>query len=133
MSYITLPASLVFVTATQAIENIKAIRERAVDKFLAPIIEKSNKKFLFFFPRTPITKESYLEAYKNKTLDSYERIFFSYALYKHTDQMFRSLQLAAAAHILIEASKSPDAAFNITVSDLSIITEFGTLHASKKI
>lgn len=133
MSYITLPASLVFVTATQAIENIKAIRERAVDKFLAPIIEKSNKKFLFFFPRTPITKESYLEAYKNKTLDSYERIFFSYALYKHTDQMFRSLQLAAAAHILIEASKSPDAAFNITVSDLSIITEFGTLNASKKI
>lgn len=49
MSYITLPASLVFVTATQAIENIKAIRERAVDKFLAPIIEKSNKKFLFSF------------------------------------------------------------------------------------
>ena len=133
MSYITLPASLVFVTATQAIENIKAIRERAVDKFLAPIIEKSNKKFLFFFPRTPITKESYLEAYKNKTLDSYERLFFSYALYKHTDQMFRSLQLAAAAHILIEASKSPDAPFNITVSDLSIITEFGTLNASKKI
>lgn len=133
MSYITLPASLIFATATQAIENIKAIREHAVDKFLAPIIEKSNKKFLFFFPRTPITKESYLEAYKNKTLDSYERIFFSYALYKHTDQMFRSLQLAAAAHILIEASKSPDAAFNITVSDLSIITEFGTLHASKKI
>jgi hypothetical protein len=47
--------------------------------------------------------------------------------------MFRSLQLAAAAHILIEASKSPDAPFNITVSDLSIITEFGTLNASKKI
>ena len=133
MSYITLPASLVFATATQAIENIKAIRERAVDKFLAPIIEKSNKKFLFFFPRTPITKESYLEAYNNKTLDSYERIFFSHALYKHTDQMFRSLQLAVAAHILIEASKSPDAPFHITVSDLSIITEFGTLNASKKI
>ena len=133
MSYITLPASLIFATATQAIENIKAIRERAIDKFLAPIIEKSNKKFLFFFPRTPITKESYLEAYKNKTLDSYERIFFSYALFKHTDQMFRSLQLAAAAHILTEASKSPDAPFNITVSDLSIITEFGTLNASKKI
>ena len=133
MSYITLPASLVFVTATQAIENIKAIRERAVDKFLAPIIEKSNKKFLFFFPRTPITKESYLEAYNNKTLDSYERLFFSYALFKHADQMFRSLQLAAAAHILIETSKSPDAPFHITVSDLSIITEFGTLNASKKI
>lgn len=133
MSYITLPASLVFVTATQAIENIKAIRERAVDKFLAPIIEKSNKKFLFFFPRTPITKESYLEAYKNKTLDSYERLFFSYALFKHTDQMFRSLQLAGAAHILIEASKSPAAPFNISVDDLTIITEFGTLNASKKI
>lgn len=133
MSYITLPASLVFATATQAIENIKAIRERAVDKFLTPIIEKSNKKFLFFFPRTPITKESYLEAYKNNLLYSVDRMLLSHALFKHTDQMFRSLQLAAAAHILIEASKSPDAPFNITVSDLSIITEFGTLNASKKI
>ena len=133
MSYITLPASLVFVTATQAIENIKAIREQAVDKFLAPIIEKSNKKFLFFFPRTPITKESYLEAYNNKSLHYVDRMLLTHALFKHTDQMFRSLQLAAAAHILIEASKSPDAPFNISVDDLSIITEFGTLNASKKI
>ena len=133
MSYIVLPAGRVLATATQAIENIKAIREQAVDKFLAPRIEKSNKKFLFFFSRTPITKESYLEAYKNKTLDSYERLFFSHALFKHTDQMFRSLQLASAAHILIEASKSQAAPFHISVSDLSIITEFGTLNAGKKI
>ena len=133
MSYITLPASLVFVTATQAIENIKAIRERAVDKFLAPIIEKSNKKFLFFFPRTPITKESYLEAYNNKSLHYVDRMLLTHALFKHTDQMFRSLQLAAAAHILIEASKSQVAPFNISIDDLSIITEFGTLNASKKI
>ena len=133
MSYITLPAGRVFATATQAIENIKAIREQAVDKFLAPIIAESNKKFLFFFPRTPITKESYLEAYNNKSLHYVDRMLLTQALFKHTDQMFRSLQLAAAAHILIEASKSPDAPFNISVDDLSIITEFGTLNASKKI
>ena len=133
MSYITLPASLVFATATQAIENIKAIREQAVDKFLAPIIAESNKKFLFFFQRTPITKESYLAAYKNNSLHYIDRMLLSHALFKHTDQMFRSLQLASAAHILIVASKSPDAPFHISVSDLSIITEFGTLNASKKI
>lgn len=133
MSYITLPANLVLSTALQATENIKAIREQAVDKFLAPKIAKSNKKFLFFFPRTPITKESYLEAYNNNSLHYIDRMLLSHALFKHTDQMFRSLQLASAAHILIEASKSPDAPFHISVSDLSIITEFGTLNASKKI